>query len=43
MPWTLFGQLVALILILWIAVSVTISHLIDERRKDAYHRKENGL
>jgi len=43
MSWVLFGQICAL-LILSTLLGIGAHHsVIDKRREDAHHRKENGL
>lgn len=43
MDWILFLQIVILMLLAYLFVTTTITHVIDKRREDDFHRKQNGL
>lgn len=43
MSWTLFCQILALMVLAAMIVAGTMDHYIDKRREDDYKRKANGL
>lgn len=43
MSWVTWGQMAALLVIVYILTMAGIGHVIDKRREDAHRRKEAGL
>jgi Tfp pilus assembly protein PilO len=41
--WVLFAQLMMMLLAVYLLTVAGCERLIDKKREDAHHRKENGL